>query len=103
MEVRRKTKDNTIYILYALIQCRPPGHPRSIVRLLAGHHLRIPLGLQILFLLILRLLPLRPVHGFLWQILFLDPGSQKILHIFLPFIQLCLERSAEIQGCPCGP
>ena len=63
MEVRRKTKDNTIYILYALIQCRPLGHLHSIVRLLAGHHLRIPLGiknLQILFLLIPKLLPLRP-------------------------------------------
>ena len=76
MEVRRKTKDNTIYVLYTLIQCCPLGHWCSILQFLAGSPSGIE-DLQILFLFIPRLLPLRPVHGFLRQVLFLTPAARR--------------------------
>ena len=68
MEVRQKKKDNTIYILYALIWCYPLGHRCSILQFLTGSPSSIEY-LHILFLLIPRLLPLRPVHGFPQQVL----------------------------------
>jgi len=82
MGLRQKTEDSTIYIPYTLIQCCPLRHWRPWQGCDSSQGIS-PLGienLQILFLLIPRLLPLRPVHGFLRQVLLLDSSGQKIFH-----------------------